>query len=450
MDISDIAIKVSHLSKYYRLGVINSGTLKKDIQSWFYKKLGKDDPNSKLFMTADGNEADADGFWALKDIDFEIKKGDRVGIIGKNGAGKSTLLKMISQISAPTKGKIYINGKVASLLEVGTGFSPELTGRENVYLNGSILGMKKSEVDRKIDEIIEFSEIGQYIDTPVKRYSSGMYVRLAFAVAAHLDSDILIADEVLAVGDMDFQKKALGKMDQLSKGEDRTVLFVSHNMEAVRSLCNKGIVLDKGRMVFNSDISSAANFYIGENKFQQHGDVLRYDFSDDFFFPYDVISFESYSILENGKELPFQIDYKRGGSYTLSIKVNVKKYKENLLILYSIFKGNENIYTTDMYWSGDIKPEDVEKGGSFLLNFELPFEFLTSGEYRLSISAVLHCEDWIVQNEQNHLDFTLIKDFESKPVYQYSHPMNDWSSGVGKAWLPGVLTVSCKTGLKKL
>ncbi len=449
MDTSNIAIKVSHLSKYYHLGVINSGTLKKDIQSWFYKKMGKDDPNSKLFVTADGNVADADGFWALKDIDFEICKGDRVGIIGKNGAGKSTLLKMISQISAPTEGKIYINGRVASLLEVGTGFNPELTGRENAYLNGAILGMKKSEVDRKIDEIIEFSEIGQYIDTPVKRYSSGMYVRLAFAVAAHLDSDILIADEVLAVGDMDFQKKALGKMDQLSKGEERTVLFVSHNMEAVKSLCNKGIVLDKGKLVFNSDICAAANFYIGENKYQQHTDILRYTFPDNFFFPFGVLYIESYSILENGKEVPFRIAYDEHASYTLAIKGNLKKQKDNILILYSIFKGNEIVFATDMFWSGDITPEDF-KEGSFCLTFEIPFGLMTSGEYHISISAQLHDEDWIIQNSQNHLDFTLVKDFPSKPVYQYSHPMNDWSSGLGKAWLPGVLTVPCKTGLTAL
>lgn len=449
MDNSGIAIKVSRLSKYYRLGVINSGTLKKDIQSWFYKKMGKEDPNSKLFVTADGNEADAEGFWALKDIDFEVHKGDRVGIIGKNGAGKSTLLKMISQISAPTRGKIYINGKIASLLEVGTGFNPELTGRENVYLNGAILGMKKAEVDRKIDEIIDFSGIGKYIDTPVKRYSSGMYVRLAFAVAAHLDSDILIADEVLAVGDADFQKKALGKMNQLSRGEGRTVLFVSHNMEAVKTLCNKGIVLDKGRLVFNSDIASAANFYFGTDTFQKHADILRNDFRDDFFFPYDVASFESYSILEDGKDAPYRIVYDRKSRYTLAIKGTIQKYKENLVIFYSLFKGEENIYTTDMYWSGDVKPGDLREGG-FLLEFDLPFDKLTTGEYHVSISAVLHCEGWILQNEQNQMFFTLIKDFEPSPVYQDSHPMNDLSEGYGKAWLPGIMSFPCRTGVTRL
>ena len=448
MDGSDIAIKVSHLSKYYRLGVINSGTLKKDIQSWFYRKLGKEDPNSKLFVTADGNEADAEGFWALKDVDFEVKKGDRVGIIGKNGAGKSTLLKMISQISAPTEGKIYINGRIASLLEVGTGFNPELTGRENVYLNGAILGMKRTEVDRQIDEIIEFSGIGKYIDTPVKRYSSGMYVRLAFAVAAHLDSDILIADEVLAVGDADFQKKALGKMNQLSRGEGRTVLFVSHNMEAVKSLCNKGIVLDKGKLVFNSDISSAANFYLGENKYRQHGEILRYEFADDFFFPYGVLSVESYAILENGRDAPFRISYDEKSSYTLVVKGNVKKVKENLVIFYSIFKGEQNIYTTDMYWSGDLHPDQMGEG-PFTLKFELPFKMLTTGEYRISVSAVLHCEGWILSADKNQLAFTLLKDFAPSPVYEDSHPMNDLSDGYGKAWLPGVLTFPCRTELER-
>src|SRR5574344_1085686 len=260
---NDIAIKVENLSKYYRLGVIKAGTIKDDFQSWFFKALGKEDPNKKL----DSKEITDKGFWALKDINFEIKKGDRVGIIGKNGAGKSTLLKMISRISAPTEGRIYINGRVASLLEVGTGFNPELTGRENIFLNGAILGMKRKEVDRKIDEIIAFSDIEQHIDTPVKRYSSGMYVRLAFAVAAHLDSEILIADEVLAVGDAAFQKKALGKMNDLSSGQGRTVLFVSHNMNQVKKLCNKGIILDHGTLLRqDDDINRSIAYYLGSDK----------------------------------------------------------------------------------------------------------------------------------------------------------------------------------------
>lgn len=269
---NNIVIIVENLSKYYRLGQINNGTLIKDIQSWIALKTGKEDPNSKIFDIYNG---DKEGFWALKDINFEIQKGDRVGIIGRNGAGKSTLLKIISEITTPTTGDIYVKGKIASLLEVGTGFHPEMTGRENIYLNGAILGMSKKEIDSKINEIIEFSEIKKYIDTPVKRYSSGMYVRLAFAVAAHLDSDILIADEVLAVGDAAFQKKALGKMNELSTDTGRTVLFVSHNLNAVRQLCNKGIVLDKGKIIFYGDIEDAVTLYGNQDLHQLEN---SYDF----------------------------------------------------------------------------------------------------------------------------------------------------------------------------
>jgi lipopolysaccharide transport system ATP-binding protein len=243
---SDIAIKIEHLSKKYRLGVINNGTLFRDIETWIALKRGKEDPHSKIGENKYNNENNH--FWALKDLNLEIKQGDRVGIIGKNGAGKSTLLKLLSRITAPTEGTIKVKGKIASLLEVGTGFHSELTGRENIYLNGAILGMKKRLITEKLDEIIAFSGIEHHVDTPVKRYSSGMYVRLAFSVAAYLDSDILIADEVLAVGDMGFQKKALEKMLDISTSQGRTVLFVSHNPGAVKTLCNCGIELSKGSL----------------------------------------------------------------------------------------------------------------------------------------------------------------------------------------------------------
>jgi lipopolysaccharide transport system ATP-binding protein len=240
------AVQVEKLSKYYRLGVINNGALWKDLQSYFARVFGREDPNLKI-----GHDTvyDKDGFWALSDINLEIEQGDRIGIMGKNGAGKSTLLKILSRITAPTGGCFRIKGRIASLLEVGTGFHGELTGRENIFMNGAILGMKRREVSRKLDEIIAFSEIEtQHIDTPVKRYSSGMYVRLGFAIAAHLESEILIADEVLAVGDWNFQQKALGKMQDRSKTQGRTVLFVSHNVGAVSALCNKGLVLEHGRI----------------------------------------------------------------------------------------------------------------------------------------------------------------------------------------------------------
>jgi lipopolysaccharide transport system ATP-binding protein len=261
---SDTAISVEHLSKKYRLGVINNGSLYKDIQSWLALKRGKEDPHSKIGENRYINTGDE--FWALKDINLEIKQGDRVGIIGKNGSGKSTLLKILSRITGPTEGVIRIRGKLASLLEVGTGFHGELTGRENIYLNGAILGMKKRRIDQLMDEIVAFSGIEHHIDTPVKRYSSGMYVRLAFAVAAHLDSDILIADEVLAVGDAEFQKKALGKMKDLSTGQGRTVLFVSHNIGAVRNLCNTGIMLKKGQLHYAGQMHETIEHYFESDK----------------------------------------------------------------------------------------------------------------------------------------------------------------------------------------
>lgn len=260
---ADTVLQVNDVSKYYKLGQFNNGTLFQDLQSWYALKRGKENPNA---IIGEDRRTSADGFWALKDINFEIKQGERVGIIGKNGAGKSTLLKLISEITAPTTGDIRIKGRVASLLEVGTGFHPEMTGRENIYLNGAILGMKRVEIDRKLDEIIDFSEIEKHIDTPVKRYSSGMYVRLAFAVAAHLDSEILIADEVLAVGDAAFQKKAIGKMNEISTGQGRTVLFVSHNMSAVRNLCNKGILLESGRITKQGKLNEVIDAYF-ENPF---------------------------------------------------------------------------------------------------------------------------------------------------------------------------------------
>ncbi len=239
-------IKAENISKQYRLGSIGTKTLANDFKRWIYQLRGKEDPFLKIGEANDRSKKGSSEYvWALKDINFDINEGEVVGIIGKNGAGKSTLLKILSRVTAPTTGQITVNGRMASLLEVGTGFHPELTGRENVFLNGAIMGMSKQEIKSKFDEIIDFSGVERYIDTPVKRYSSGMYVRLAFAVAAHLEPEILIVDEVLAVGDAEFQKKCLGKMKDVS-GQGRTVLFVSHNMGAIQSLCSKAIYLKHG------------------------------------------------------------------------------------------------------------------------------------------------------------------------------------------------------------
>ncbi len=257
-------IKVDNLSKAYQIGQIGTGTISRDLERfWAMKVRGKEDPFLKIGEVNDRSvKGTSDIVWSLKDINFEIGQGEAVGIIGKNGAGKSTLLKLLSRVTGPTTGEIKVKGRIASLLEVGTGFHPELSGRENIYLNGAILGMRKKEITRKLDEIIDFSGVERYIDTPVKRYSSGMYVRLAFAVAAHLESEILIVDEVLAVGDADFQKKCLGKMGDISKGEGRTVLFVSHNMAAVKGLCTKGIVLENGLVTAEGPINRAVDMYL--------------------------------------------------------------------------------------------------------------------------------------------------------------------------------------------
>ncbi len=256
-------IKVEHLSKAYQLGQFSTGTLSADIHRWWAIKRGKEDPYLKLGETNDRSvKGTSDIVWSLRDINFSIEEGNAVGIIGKNGAGKSTLLKILSQVTSPTTGSVKLKGRVASLLEVGTGFHPELTGKENIYLNGAILGMRKHEIKRKFDEIVDFSGVERYIDTPVKRYSSGMYVRLAFAVAAHLESEILIVDEVLAVGDAEFQKKCMGKMGDVSKDQGRTILFVSHNMQMISALCQKCIILKNGEVADQGLTHDMINSYL--------------------------------------------------------------------------------------------------------------------------------------------------------------------------------------------
>lgn len=261
------AIEFNNISKQYRLGLVSTKTLSHDLNRWWQTAvLHKEDPYLKIGSVNDRSKAaDSEYVWALKDIDFKVEQGDVVGIIGKNGAGKSTLLKLLSRVTGPTTGTIKARGRIGSLLEVGTGFHPEMTGRENIYMNGAILGMTKQEITRKLDEIVDFSGCERYIDTPVKRYSSGMMVRLGFAVAAHLDPEILVVDEVLAVGDAEFQKKAIGKMQDVSKGEGRTVLFVSHNMSSIRKLCKSGVVLKNGCVDYIGTADDCVDYYIGTN-----------------------------------------------------------------------------------------------------------------------------------------------------------------------------------------
>ena len=275
MKINEIMLKIENVSKIYRLGEIGGTTLKDELQRLSAKIRRKPDPTKKVGVK-DYNKGEK--FKALDCVSFEVKKGERIGIIGHNGAGKSTLLKLISRVTGPSDGNIYLNGRVASMLEVGTGFHPELTGRENIYMNGAILGMTKKEIDAKIEDIIDFSEVRQFIDTPVKRYSSGMYVKLAFSVAAHLDSEIMIMDEVLAVGDLSFQNKCITKMRDVSQIESRTILYVSHNMSTIKNLCDRVIVLDKGKIIFDGDVDEGIKIYLKNNR----NDVqkTRYELSE--------------------------------------------------------------------------------------------------------------------------------------------------------------------------
>lgn len=258
-----VILQAENISKQYRLGTVGTGTLRHDLNRWWHTVRGKEDPYLQVGVVNDrGAKMSEEYVWALRDVNFEVKRGEVLGIIGKNGAGKSTLLKILSRVTAPTTGSIKTKGRIASLLEVGTGFHPELTGRENIFMNGAILGMTKAEIKRKLDEIIGFSGCEMYIDTPVKRYSSGMTVRLGFAVAAHLEPEILVVDEVLAVGDAEFQKKAIGKMQELSTGEGRTVLFVSHNMSSIKNLCTRGIVLENGIITYEGEARKSVDYYL--------------------------------------------------------------------------------------------------------------------------------------------------------------------------------------------
>ena len=324
MDEKDIAIQITGLKKRYRLGVIGGGTLKGDLESWWARRRGKDDPNMMIGAKVPEKR---DTFMALDGIDLTIKKGERLGIIGHNGAGKSTLLKILSRVTAPTEGRICVDGRISSMLEVGTGFNPELTGRENIYLNGAILGMNRAEVSGKIDQIIEFSECAQFIDTPVKRYSSGMYVKLAFAVAAHLDSEILVMDEVLAVGDMKFQQKCLGKMSDVSSSEGRTVLYVSHNMNTIRQLCSRCIVLDHGKLVFDGEVEDAIAIYADIKKGELSSKVdLREAKRYASVRMMRKVSFLSAEFL-NKEENVFEYDEKLKLKLTLDSQIEIEKAK---------------------------------------------------------------------------------------------------------------------------
>lgn len=332
---SDIVIKVEKISKQYRLGSVGTGALAHDVNRAWHRMRGKEDPYLKIGEINDRTQkSESEYVWALKDINFEVRQGEVLGIIGRNGAGKSTLLKILSRTTTPTTGSVKIKGRVASLLEVGTGFHPELSGRENIFLNGAILGMTTIEIKKKFDEIVDFAGVERYIDTPVKRYSSGMYVRLAFGVAAHLEPEILIVDEVLAVGDAEFQKKALGKMKDVSGREGRTVLFVSHNMSAVKQLCNTGILMNNGTVEFAGTAEKVISYYFKSGYESAEKPPLasyrNYDISNS---PIDI---QSVFILHHENEIP---KFPMGLPIDVVVRVNVKKAIKDANITISIFNS---------------------------------------------------------------------------------------------------------------
>jgi lipopolysaccharide transport system ATP-binding protein len=380
---SNVVIKVENLSKQYRLGTVSTGTIAHDINRWWHRLRGKEDPYLQIGETNDRSQKGlSDYVWALKDINFEVKHGEVLGIIGRNGAGKSTLLKILSRTTAPTTGSVKIKGRVASLLEVGTGFHPELSGRENIYLNGAILGMTKREIQTKFDEIVDFAGVERYIDTPVKRYSSGMYVRLAFAVAAHLDPEILIVDEVLAVGDAEFQKKCLGKMKDVSEKEGRTILFVSHQMDAISRLCNKAIVLNNGGILFNGLSEAAITYYLKGDK----GTYAYRDWENIAKAPgNEVVRLKSVKILNEEGEISDSISINQETTISFSYVVLIDGVQ---------FTHGFNLYSHNgvhILSSHDInknKSNTIYNKGVYEASVKIPKNFLAEGFHYISIAIM--------------------------------------------------------------
>jgi lipopolysaccharide transport system ATP-binding protein len=446
---SDTVIKVENLYKEYRLGVISHGTLFRDLQSWWARARGKEDPNSLVNATAvvERNRDDRlasdtsttlgvlsnreqelrQHFLALNNVSFEVKQGDILGIIGKNGAGKSTLLKVLSRITAPTAGIIKIKGRIASLLEVGTGFHPELTGRENVYMNGAILGMRRWEIGRKMDEIVAFAGLEKFIDTPVKRYSSGMYVRLAFAVAAHLDAEILVMDEVLAVGDAEFQKKALGKMGDVAKG-GRTVLFVSHNMVSVGSLCNSGLFLLNGELkLLSTSVSEVINRYQNVEIIKNSNQWIN---SGDIKSEY-VIPLEIGIVDEHNRQITGCIPNNK--DFFLRFKLDILQPGPMLTIGYFLYdEHNSIVYCTETR-DREEKFWPAQKKGINIYKTKIPARLLNEGVYRVVFVAAIFRMEYIFHPDDTpKIQFEIKGGLSDSPHYWFGRrpgiiaPVLDW------------------------
>jgi lipopolysaccharide transport system ATP-binding protein len=413
---SDIAIKVEGLSKQYRLGEIGTGTISHDLNRWWARIRGKEDPFARIGEVNDRtSKGGSDYVWSLRDVDFEVKQGEVLGIVGRNGAGKSTLLKILSKVTTPTTGSIKINGRIASLLEVGTGFHPELTGRENIFLNGAILGMTKQEIRSKFDEIVDFSGVERYIDTPVKRYSSGMYVRLAFAVSAFLEPEILIVDEVLAVGDAEFQKKCLGRMEDVSRNDGRTILFVSHNMAAVSNLCTSSIFMRNGLLQSMGPTDRIIEEYISYGKFNS-GQVLETDIQ--YTKRCNQAYFNSISLVSKG-EITSSVDIKNDIVVKLEYTVTENDAQvypsvhllDNMgTVVLATFNGKSANAITDEYFGKPLKK------GRYASRLIIPGNFLNEKTYSINAFLVpLDMNDLAVVEEA--LSFTVTDTGEMRKEY---------------------------------
>ncbi len=416
------AIKVENLSKAYQLGTIGTGTLSRDLERWFARIRGKEDPFMTIGEANDRSvKGSSDVVLSLNNISFNIEQGDAVGIIGRNGAGKSTLLKLLSRVTSPTTGTIKVKGRIASLLEVGTGFHPELTGRENIFLNGAILGMRKKEITRKFDQIVDFAGVERYIDTPVKRYSSGMYVRLAFAVAAHLESEILIVDEVLAVGDAEFQKKCLGKMGEVSKGEGRTVLFVSHNMSSIATLCTKGILLSKGSVEIDGSATECVAAYLADYKSKE---LKAFWLNTDKKFQDKSFNLTKVALLDSNLQDIKNTVIQSDEELNLLIEGNITEFNLALKIGYELIDQNERVLFTSL--TTDVQQEEWPKlkPGKNSIITQIPTNLLMPGKYVVNLHVSLHHQKWIcnAEDQQLTLNFQLVKSNIESPY---------WTEGFG-------------------
>lgn len=425
---SDISIKVENLSKLYQLGEVGTGTLGKDLNRWWARVRGQENPYAKVGQVNNRTKkAESDFVWALKDIYFDVKQGEVLGIIGRNGAGKSTLLKILSKITSPTTGKIYTKGRIASLLEVGTGFHPEMTGRENIYLNGAILGMRKWEIGKKFNEIVDFAGVEAYIDTPVKRYSSGMYVRLAFAVAAFLEPEILIVDEVLAVGDAEFQKKCLGRIKDVSINDGRTVLFVSHNLSSVRHLCSSGLVLKNGSISYFGECNKSIENYLSEQNVIESKGEYRVSSNS------EKEVFLEYAFFQDSINRKKKYLFNAEEEIVLSLLVRKTSEIRSVYLHLVVLDDYENIIVeTDSYDYQNNFLDSIRVG---CLKFEFKFNsrIFKTGRYFISVGlASTHASNFQIESLHKILGFDVLA--ESVPRDSNRRAMTSYIPHLSCCW----------------